>query len=358
MAKKKPGRFITQATQDALVRFGPEISGLKALIQQAQEERSTGINAARTTAQAITNAVDQARPQVTKVYNTAAATQSRVSDQVVGDIAHLTGVNPNIVAAMAVERAASSDRTSTGRADTLSDLSRQRVAAQRGKQFGIQSANREFSSAVSKVLQRQVDLANEQGAFIASQTSKARQAAAERRQAMRKVKLQLTQQERASLRSSGVDPDTGKLTKNAKIKVESIKAQQQKDEQRQKKPTQGDRSAVANFGKALTWAGRLSTSKGAQSKTKQQIRRGAVEVLTTGDRDNGIPAIPQPLARAAVEMKVDGYVSQSTIKMLRKQGYRVDLFPGIRTKPPKNPPKVGKQPPGPGIFGQIIDKLG
>jgi hypothetical protein len=96
MARHRRSRFITQAQQDAIVRFGPEISGLKALIAEAQSEKRSGILAARSTARSVTSAINQATPGVAQVYREAAGTQKAAAARVQADIAGLQGLNPNV----------------------------------------------------------------------------------------------------------------------------------------------------------------------------------------------------------------------------------------------------------------------
>jgi hypothetical protein len=68
MAKGVPKRYRQQASDLTLIRYGPEVSALTALMRQAQSDRTDRIRTARSTASLIQNAVDQARPQIASLY--------------------------------------------------------------------------------------------------------------------------------------------------------------------------------------------------------------------------------------------------------------------------------------------------
>src|SRR5690349_20052627 len=70
MAKRN--KYQDQAEALTLTRYGPEISALKALMLQAQEDRDLALRQAKTARQFTVGAVEQADPQVTQAYQGAA----------------------------------------------------------------------------------------------------------------------------------------------------------------------------------------------------------------------------------------------------------------------------------------------
>jgi hypothetical protein len=379
MARHRRSRFITQAQQDAIVRFGPEISGLKALIAEAQAEKRSGIRSARSTARSVTSAINQATPGVAQVYREAAGTQKAAAARVQADVAGLQGLNPNVLAAIAAERASAADRTSGSQAAALTDLATQKVAARRGQQFAVQRARSDFASSVAKVLQRNTDLAREQGAFIISEAGKSRQEAAQRRQQMRELSMRLSQQERASIRSSGIDPVTGGLTQDAKTAEQALRIRQQAARQKaaaKKKPSRVPATQQLTFGNTYQQAlnilrtqvdpnrnhgrggGRAALLNGLPAVTKKTRNKdGLVETQTLAP---AVKPISNPLAaRVALDMYYDGHLSPETVRILRRNGIRVKALPGVNLnrKAPK-PKHTAPANPNAGVFGQVLGKLG
>src|SRR5215213_2577465 len=95
MARKR-NRFTRQAALEALVRFGPELSGLKELQREAIAAYRTGVRQAHGTSRGIVGAVDQARPGVRRIYDDAGISASRHANMLTGDIGNLPGVANSI----------------------------------------------------------------------------------------------------------------------------------------------------------------------------------------------------------------------------------------------------------------------
>jgi hypothetical protein len=88
-------------------------------------------------------------------------------------------------------------------------LAARRVGAVEGEGAARSAAFRDFSSDRAKVRQRALDLGNEQGAFISGEIGDLNAADAKAQQAADELNARLGQSERNSVRSSGIDPDTG-----------------------------------------------------------------------------------------------------------------------------------------------------
>jgi hypothetical protein len=84
---RRRNRFINQAALEALVRFGPELSGLKELQREAIMEYATGIKQAHGAARGIVGTIDQARPGVRKIYDDAGVSASKHASMLSGDVA-------------------------------------------------------------------------------------------------------------------------------------------------------------------------------------------------------------------------------------------------------------------------------
>ena len=158
-------RFYRQAELEALIRYGPELSGLLELQRQAQQNRKQSIRGAKGNARAVINAVDVARPEVREIYDDADARLGRQTAMVASHNAELGPVSDTISAAAAIEAGAAKERIGEAKAASLESLSDRRVGAAQGRQFAVQQANSEFVDQIGQILNRKQDLRKEIGAF-------------------------------------------------------------------------------------------------------------------------------------------------------------------------------------------------
>ncbi len=222
-------RWAREAALQALVRFGPEQSGLKALERSAISQARTSVKTARGSAQTIIGEVDRARPQVKRAYDQAGLRAARaaheISDPVVGGLGPAAG---SLKAAAALEMSGLQGRLAESRAGAVTELSNRRVQAQQGAQFAISNARSELTGALEKIFARQQDLRREKGAFTAATVGELAEAARDRAQQVkiegmgnrtseRNSRRSQEQQERNSLRSAGIDPATGRPIKGGKL---------------------------------------------------------------------------------------------------------------------------------------------
>jgi uncharacterized protein (UPF0305 family) len=336
MARRR-GRLVRQATMDALLRFGPEQSGLRALAREAYSERRQGIAQAKGTAASITNAIDMATPRVKELYDAAGLAQAAVAHTLVShDLAGLGPAADRFKAAGATEQAGLAGILENQQAATLGDLQQQRVSAQQGRQFATTKAQNDFVDSMAKVLARAQDLRREKGAFQATDLFNLRQDRQDRRQTLRIAQAGNLQKERNSLRSAGIDPNTGKMIPGGPLDPDANNKAGNQAPSKGAKPRQQD-----TFNSRIQQA--LTALKSDVDPDKKVGRVGASHVLTQGlpakkGKDASgvvqtlvpeLKAITDPLAiRVANDIYYDGHVSYATIDLLRKNGYRVKAIPG------------------------------
>jgi hypothetical protein len=179
MARKR-NRFVNQAALEALVRFGPELSGLKELQREAIMEYATGVKQAHGAARGTVGMIDQARPSVRKIYDDAGVSASQHASMLTGDVAALPGVANSIKAGAQLEATHSLAALRDAKSAALTDLQSRRVAAKEGEAFAVNRAHTELVDSLAKVLGRKQDLRREQGAFTALTAKELRQSAQER----------------------------------------------------------------------------------------------------------------------------------------------------------------------------------
>ena len=224
MAKHKPkpkqSRWASEAAQQALLRFGPELSALKELQRTAESTYNSAVLAARGTAKDIKATIQNVRPGMTRVFDEAAARNAQIQAVPLGDIAG-ANIPASIKAGSALEQQTANSNLNQLRTTALTDLSQRKVQATQGAAFAQKQAQNQLVKDLTGILRRKQDLAKERGTFTALTTSQLTDAARERALKVRIQNLQNRgaaernaasnkQSERNSLRSAGIDPDTGK----------------------------------------------------------------------------------------------------------------------------------------------------
>lgn len=321
MAKRKTSPYAQQAADLTLTRYGPEISALTALLRQAQTDRDTRISAAKSGAQLIQSSIDQARPGINSIYDTAGSQASAAQAVAAPQLAALPAGSP-FAAAAALEQSGLTSRLAGARANALTDLSQQRIGAAQGAVGEQQAALRTFGQARGQIGQRAQDLAHEEGAFTAStiQQLLGADSAAAADAANQQANRDNTRGN--ALIGAGVDPNTGQPLPGHGPKPKTPS-----------KPSATDRGAAADYGKAQAW---IRSIDNAAYKKKipdpNARRRGIAELLLKGEQASGIPAIPQAILTAALDMYFDKALSPKAVQNLHNQGYKVRALPNAITQ--------------------------
>jgi hypothetical protein len=350
---RRGNRFYRQAELEALVRYGPELSALMELQRSATKTFRGAKRSAKANSRAIVNAVNKAAPRVDEIYDDAGESLAAYQTAAGGAVA------PGSPAAL--EQAAAAERIAEARALVESDLESRKVGAREGRQFAVQQARSEFADAIGAVLRRRTELGREIGAYTALTGRELRQDALERRQDLKIAGLQLNQQERNSLRSAGLDPDTGSPIPGGRLDQDANgRPGDQSRGANGKKPklTQLQRNrASEQYDSAFSRASTLRSSdipfeaalraltEGVPGKDpvqkydpqtgKKLIGKNGEPVMTPGRPEVKPVNAPPLLVRAALEVAYFGYVRRDTAKKLRRQGINPKRVLGV--------PQVGYQ---------------
>lgn len=312
MARHRQSPFLSQAHDLTLVRYGPELSALTALLRQAQQDRRTTIGSARSSAALIQAAVDQARPDVRANYRQ--ASQSAAAQQAIA-APDLAGASAPIAGAAAIERSGLATQLASSRAQDLSSLDQRRVAAQEGAAYATQAANRSFTQTRGQIGQRAQDLAQEEGAYASSTLQQLMSQDAQTKAQIRQTNARLRQQERDALIGQGFDPSTGKPMAGGKLDPNS--------------PVNRQKAAAKKWasGPAQAKAGDTIQQAFKEAKTLQQsgvTSRGEAEQMLL----NGVGDIPaKPVYRTVTR---NG--KQVQVRVLNKDGTQkmTPAVPGIK----------------------------
>jgi hypothetical protein len=225
--RRRPSRWASEAALQALIRFDPEESGLRALKQEAKGTYRSTVRGARGAARGIVGEVKAVTPQTRKAYDEAGLAAARTAHSVVDPA--LRGLPRNsLSAAVKIEQADYQRNLQESKAAELADLGSRRVSAREGAAFAATNARSELTSSLAKIAARYQDLRREKGAFEALTTATLTDDARQRRQQLRIAQAGLRQRDRASLRSTrqsernslrsaGIDPQTGKPIPGGKL---------------------------------------------------------------------------------------------------------------------------------------------
>lgn len=365
---RKQAKFASDAALQAIVRFGPEASGLKELAREAQEERTTSIAQAHGSAAAMTNEIDAARPGVAAIYDQAGLDQAKAAQSVAATDLSGLGAGANAFrAAAGIETGEAARHTAEARAATLSDLSTRRVQARAGEGFAVQAAQQKFASDIAKVLARRQDLGREQGAFTASTINSLEQSDLDRtsretiasgHDATTKRGQNLTHADRKAAIAARKAKAKSDVTPSGKKVNPSGEHRTVRDEVGSAvaslKTLDPDRD-VANWGDLgnLLQTGSQSQALKDPATGKDRLSKNGVPLKT--------PAVKQVghlSARVALDLYYHGGISKDTAKMLWDAGYSLRQL-GLAGKRIKSAPKVTQSPaqraamkiPGLGTFG-------
>ena len=319
MASRKQLR--RQARTQGRLRYGGEQQGLRQLARAERRELLDTTESQRSAADSIVSSAREGRQDIRGIYEDAGLTDM---------VRQSLGSNP------------AARRLAEEMAGAETEMRQREVDAREGAAFAINRATQDYRRDIKDIRDRKLSLKREKGIFVSDllrqlvgeqQAARAEaQAEAQRMQFdWDKQTRSLMQSERSSLRSSGVNPDTGKPTSKAKAKS---------------KPTGADRDASAALGKAKTWLKRLDND-GYRKKVPDTAKRRAAlgELLTAGDQASGVPSLPQHVVEAALDMHFAGRLSPATVKMLRSLGIQVRRLPGVTLgKPPSSRPDTAGNP--------------
>jgi hypothetical protein len=361
MAKKKPkaNRWASEAAQQTLLKFGPQIDALNQIQKEAESAYGVGVAQGHGNADSLTSTIGQAVPQVGAIYDQAGLDQARSASTVNNDIATLPGLSGNLRAAIALEQQNAGSRVSTGRAQALTGLAQQKVAARAGGVYGAQKAHDDLVSQLSKIFDQRTSLASQSGTFQALTQNQLQDKATARadtlasQQAGRDVTIRgqdLSHADRAASLAARGKPKKGAVSATgAKLN-----------------PAGAHNSARDAIQKGLSALSMLDPEKAARhdtapllvtghkSRTIYDPATGKPKLTASGTQKQtpDVPAVGE-WATIAADVYYDGHLSRANQKKLAQQGYSIKQL-GLPTyaqwRKAGNRPKGPKLPPGATLF--------
>jgi hypothetical protein len=324
-----------KAAQEALGQQGTGLQGSAA--ERLAAERAA-LNARQTGVSTQYQSSNEALSGVDEGYQAkmAATNQARLAEQ--AGAAQIR--QSNNMAKLAAERASIEASRGPLRTETLLGLRQQGFTNMLSAEtLGLNQAKLEEDArqaALNAKVKREGIKAT-QKSNAAARKSREKIAGLNRANQRLLTKERLTQSERGSLRSAGIDPDTRKPIPGGKL---DPKAKPKKDERRTGLQT---RSALDQVGTAKSW---LQTAKEGNIP-RHQARAALLRGLGKGAAK--APKTRELFARVALDLTYDAHLSAETRRLLKDAGYDWTKF---------GPQHAPRKKPGPlDIAGQAIAGL-
>lgn len=343
MATRRPNPLLERALLDTELKLGPEANALRSLLGELAGgyTRTRRVNASN--ARGIVAATEQARPQVAGAFDQALSS-------VGAQRAALGKGGPLDPQAAAYER-----RVGEQRAGALNDLSDRSVRATEGQVFANTTARDEYLGGKSKIVGQLQDLARESGALTASTLGKLKDDQLARGLTRRgqdvtagNSRRSTAQQERSSIRSSGIDPDTGRPIPGGRLdpKAKAAKVKWASQEQHASARDEITR-AVAVVPDLLKDAG------GSRAEAIRLLIAGVPPIRKDGVvLDPGVKAVSADFARAAMNVALDGSLSRGDLKRLHNRRLRVKALGYPVRRPSRSAGTLGELARGPATLSQ------
>lgn len=321
------GALLRRALQQAELRYGPQQQELQALLADRGSQRDDEIAGNNAGSQLLAAAIREAAPKMTGAYDQALSTVQAQQQAVQG----MPG------ASLSAEQTASfARRIGEQRANVAADAEQQGVRAAQDAVYSNRQANTSYKTDVAKIAQQLLGLGDQSGLYTATtlgdlQDTRTKNQITKRGQDVtaQNAITSAAQSERSSVRSSGIDPDTGQPIPGGKLDPKAAKKpklSQDKHLETQDKISQ----AVAALGtldpdkQERREAASLLVA-GAKSQPLYDPKTGKKRVSQSGTALStpDIPGVGGLLASAASDVYYDGHLSRRNQKRLRAAGFKL-----------------------------------
>jgi len=315
--------WASQAALDTLLKFGPQKSVLGQLAREAQEQYVGTVRGSAGAAGETVQAVKEAQPHVAAVYNNAGLGAQQTGTLVGSDLSKLGAAADPYKAASAVEQAGIASNLQRGKTQALTQLAQQMVQAKEGGQFAANQAGTLLRKELGKLGAKKQELSGEEGAYNVSDLQKLTQSGEG-----------LQQKERASERSAGIDPNTGRPIPGGKLDKTAKEPKLSLQQQNSAGSTIAQIRHYADQLGNLSRAARVAALAEGQPQISHTVeaKDSAGKVITESNgkprlEHRPIPKVPafkaDTLMSAALDVNEHGYVTPSVQKRLEREGYSV-----------------------------------
>ena len=340
---KKTSSDLAYATAVANEKYGPQISEIKGLYDQAKQQYASDIDAAKNNAASGVAFATQARPQTISDYASARSTTDQLNALQNAQLAKAPssgGVSDVLRTAITAEQTGQGKKIANERANSLQALTDRATAAASGQQFAANQAKSAYQKTADTLTQKLVDIAGQQGNEIAVQLGKLQQTKAKTDASNAKTKA-ANQRSDSTIYTSGAfngmtHGEVNALTpqqRQAKVDAYNKSSSKGKAKGQSRATSEQRQNLNTDVQGAINDWTRIAGATKVDPKTKKRVPVGLtpdqIRALMlkgqTPSKDNGMSSIKKRSALAtqiAEEMATDNAISSQTVKKLHDLGYK------------------------------------
>ena len=313
---------LTTATAEAEEKYGPEISTVRGLIDEARAQYEGDVTAAKSNARAVRSYARAAKPEVKKIYTGATSAADAAADDVSRAFGGLGSAADIFRAATAREEGGQRSRIAEAQANAKQSLVDRGVEAQAGQAFAVNNARSGYNKNIGTLGQKLADIGVQQGASIAARLGDLRS-----ERAKRATDKQIARENAASRASEGAANRTSRESIAAANRAAADKRAGAKAGKDNRASAPRLEALSSEFAKAKRIAAGLSKSD-SRSTAAEKLVQGTVIAKGDTSGTRPIPAFRELVASIALDMAYDGHVSRANAQKLHKLGYKVSDLPG------------------------------
>lgn len=342
------GRLARRASLAAQLEYGPQVSALLTVMQQAADDYQGSVKASNTAATGVARSARRAIPTVRRVYGDAARRNVQQHSAVATALAGLGASADPYKASAATEEGAFLSRQADERARAVTELAARRTDARAGAAYEQRALRADLSATRNKIGTQLQQLTAEQGAATSKNLLDLLDAAANRH--IDRARLDETQRHN---RATEQNAARNAARRNGGVRL--LTPEQQN-------------VAFDKLEEARGWIRKLGRSNGT-GRVRDMLRTGAtlnVPMLDpAADQSNGpvyltdtrgntrtqkvtIPRYGKDLLNAAYDLEVLGYLSRPNVAALHARGLHIGRRYKVRQRG-SNAPPGGVGPPSPRV---------
>lgn len=356
MARGGRGRLARRAALGAQLEYGPQVSALLTLMEQAGQDFRSGVRATRTSTRGVIRSVRAATPQVQGAYDDAAGVSTQQEGAVATALAGLGRAADGYKASQSIESGAYAKRQADERARALTELAQRGVEARAGGAYQVRALRGQLAGERQRIGSQLQSLAAQEGAATQRNLMDLLDAASQDRLA--RARINISRDNAAETRRHNRATERNAARNGRPGGMRPLNPNQQNE-------------AFDRLEEARGWIRKLSASRRIGSgRIRAMLRTGStlqVPVLDpSADQSNGpvyvtdsrgntkmqsvrVPTFGKDLINAAYDLEVLGYLTRPNVEALHQRGLRIGRRYRVVLGPRRPLPSGISGPPSPNV---------
>jgi hypothetical protein len=329
--RKRNSNDLTIAQAEGDVRYGPQVSQIRDLYQQAANQRVSDINAAKQNATSAIAFARAARPEVNAIYKRGANVEKVAATDVANAFAPLSAGADPFRAAAARETQGAKTRMEEARTAARQELVDRATASKAGQGFAINQARQEYGAAKSTLGQKLQDILGQRGSYISGRLGTlANQRAAE------DLKVRLAKMGDATTRDIAAakieaTAEEGAANRKAKGTTKTKSGSGSGGGGGQTPKQRGDFADQVNAAISLARQMKQANTKQDRRAVGDSLLKGRVTPKGGDPNKDAYPKFGQLALTTALDMVYDKHVARPTAAALHTRGINVADIPNVRS---------------------------